>query len=258
MKIIKPLLLILLSLFISSCTYDEMIESLSPEAERQFAEDYLTKLRQGDFEYIKSQIDEELISQVNDQLLQQLSGMFRTGNLVSTSLIGVQINVVNGVWQGNFTFEYKFDNGYNLANTSFRKVNDRYKVIGINVYQTDMSQKDIHVFTLSNKSALHYIILSLAILIPIFIIVSTYYCAKTPIPKRKWLWVLFVLVGVFSVHINWTSGEFGFQPLSFMLLGAAATADSPYSPWIISAAFPLGAIMFWIKRKKFIELARND
>lgn len=233
------------------------MEKFVPKQEAKMAEDYLTKLREKDFEYIKSKLSDELKPQVTDALLIQLAEYFRDGDLISTEIIGSQVNVFNGVWQGNFSFEYHFTNGWNLANAAFRKIDDKYEVIGLNVYKTEMSQKGFHAFNLSNKSILHYIILTMAIIVPIFIVVSTYFCVRTPIPRRKWLWVIFVLLGVSAIKINWTTGQYAIQLLSVHLLGAAAGAISPHAAWVISASFPLGAIMFWVKRKRFIELYKE-
>ena len=233
------------------------MDKLVPQEEAKMAEDYLTKLRQRDFEYVKSKLSNELKPQVTDALLVQMSDYFRDGELISTEIIGSQVHIFNGEWQGNFSFEYHFSEGWNLANAAFRKVGHNYEVIGLNVYQTKMSQKEFHAFSLSNKSLLHYMILIMAIFVPLFILVSTYFCVRTPIPKRKWLWVIFILLGVSAIHINWTTGQYAIQVLSLHLLGASATAASPHAAWMISASIPLGAILFWIKRKRFIQLSKE-
>lgn len=233
------------------------MDKLVPKEEAKMAEDYLAKLREMNFEYIKSKLSNELKPQVTDALLVQLAGYFRGGELKSTEIIGSQVHVFNGVWQGNFTFEYHFSEGWNLANAAFRKVGDKYEVIGLNVYQTEMSQKELNAFNLSNKSLLHYLTLIVAVIVPLFIIVSTYFCARTPIPKRKWLWVIFILLGVSAIQLNWTTGQFAFQLLNVNLLGASAGAAGPHAPWVISASIPLGAIIFWIKRKRYIRLSKE-
>ncbi len=240
---------------LTSCTYQDMMDKLIPEEESKWAEEYLEKLRERDFEYVKDKLSDEIRSQVTDELLVKMADYFRSGELVSTEIIGSQVHVFNGVWQGNFSFEYHFSNGWNLGNAVLRKIDGKYEVIGINVYQTEMSQKEIHAFNLSNKSILHYIILVLAVLVPIFIIVSTVVCIRTPIPKRKWLWVVFVLLGVSAIQINWTTGQYAIQLVNVNLLGSAAASISPHAAWVISASIPLGAIMFWFKRKKFLELS---
>lgn len=242
---------------IISCSYDSVMDKLAPKKEVKFAEEYLAKLRDKDFNYVKSQMSKETLARANDVLLVKMSNYFRKGKLLSTELIGSQVNVFNGKWQGNFSFEYHFTDGWNTANVVFKKVDRKYEVIGLNVYQPNMSQKELNEFTFKNRSIVQYLILLLAIVIPAFIIVTTYYCARTPIPKRKWLWVIFVLIGIFAVQVNWTTGGISIQPISAHLFGVSAITASPYAPWIISISFPLGAIIFWFKRKRFIESSKN-
>lgn len=254
---IAKLSVLLSVILLTSCTYEGMMDKFIPKEEAKLAEGIISKLRVKDIEFIKEKLSPEIKQQVSDAGLLKLSNYFRGGELLSTNIIGSQVHTINGVWQGNFTFEYQFTDGWNLANAAFRKTSDSYEIIGLNVYQTEMGQKELHSFTLSNKEYKHYIILALAIIVPIFILITVYYCIKTPIPKRKWLWVLFVLLGIFAIHLNWTSGQVNIQPISINLLGAAAMASSPYSAWTISASFPLGALLFWFKRRKFIELDKE-
>lgn len=86
-----------------------------------------------------------------------------------------------------------------------------------------------------------------------FILVTLVACIRTKMRRRKWRWILFVLVGGVSLSLNWTTGEIGFSPLSVRLLGASAMTTSAYSPWIVSISFPLGAAMFWLKRRKSMQ-----
>ncbi|MCF7981573.1 MAG: hypothetical protein K9K86_06280, partial [Pseudomonadales bacterium] len=233
-------------------SYQDMADNLIPKQESEFAKDYLHRLQARDFEHIKKYIDPSIEAQVTDEKLLEVAEYFPSGELLSTELIGSQVNVFNGKWQGNFSFEYHFADGWALANVVLKKSDENLSVIGFNVYRTKASQKELNKFTLGGKTPLHYFVLVSAVLAPLFILVTTYFCIRTPIPKRKWLWVIFVLVGIGSISINWSTGQFGIQPLSIKLFSASAVAAGPFAPWIISASVPLGAIMFWFRRKGFI------
>ncbi len=58
---------------------------------------------------------------------------------------------------------------------------------------------------------------------------------------------------MFAFQVNWTTGAFGYQPISISLLGVSGGAAGPYAPLVISISFPLGAVMFWFRRKNFIK-----
>lgn len=232
-----------------------MTENFIPKEESEFTKEYISKLRNKEFEYVKSMMSPEILSQVNDELLLKMANYFRDGELISTKIIGSNVYVFNGQWSGNFTFEYEFESGWNIANASLRKVGEGYEVIGLNVYQTEVSQKELNAFSFSSKSALHYLVFLSAVIVPLFIFTTIFICARTPIPRRKWLWIIFIFLGVGAIAINWTTGQYAIQLPSVNLFGAAATKASPYAPWIIKASLPLGAIIFWYKRPDYMALA---
>jgi hypothetical protein len=60
-----------------------------------------------------------------------------------------------------------------------------------------------------------------------------------------------------SLSMNWTSGGWAFHPVSLLLLGTGATR-SPYGPWVLSAALPLGAVWFLLKRKGYLRRVADE
>jgi hypothetical protein len=70
--------------------------------------------------------------------------------------------------------------------------------------------------------------------------------------------VIFILGGIGTISINWVSGEYGFKILQYLLFGSGVNAASEYAPWFVTAGFPLGAIIFWFKRKSFIEQGKAN
>ena len=68
-----------------------MMEKFIPKEEAKMAEDYLTKLREKDFDYIKGKLSDELKPQLTDALIPKLAAYFRDGDLISTEIIGSQV-----------------------------------------------------------------------------------------------------------------------------------------------------------------------
>ena len=250
MKYLQVLVTLLALLAAFSTKADLSDSPLVPQEEMNFAKDYLSQVRGRNFNYVLSYIDS---GQISEEKLEEVAAYFPSGQLLSTELVGSQVSTFNSIWQGNFSFEYEFESGWALANVVLRRVDDKTTVIGFNVYRTEASQKELNKFILSDKTVLHYFILVLACIVTVFILITLIYCIKTPIQKRKWLWVLFVLGGIGTISINWTTGLYEFNILQYQLFGAAAIAAGEYAPWVITAGFPLGAIVFWFKRNSFIE-----
>ena len=254
-NILKSVATLMLLAFSGLVAADLSTNPLVPKAEAAFARDYLQKLHERSFDHVKAYLDPALTAQVPDQKLEDIAQHFPSGKVVSTELVGSQTNVVNSVWHGNFSFEYQFEGGWAVANVVLKRTGEQLSVLGFNVYRTDASQREINKFVLQGKSAWHYTILAQAVTVPVFIIATLIVCLRTPIPRRKWLWVLFILGGIGSISINWTTGAWEFQLLHYLLFGGAALAASEHAPWVITAGFPLGAIVFWLKRRKFIALS---
>lgn len=142
-----------------------------------------------------------------------------------------------------------------MANVVLKRAGEGLSVVDFGVYRTDGSQRELNKFVLQGKSPWHYAILTLALAVPLFIIITLIVCVRTPIPRRKWLWVIFILGGIGSVGTNWTTGALEFNLLQYLVLGGSALASSEHAPWVITAGFPLGALIFWFKRRKFIALS---
>lgn len=247
-KILVNILLITSSTLVSA---DLSNDPIVPKTEAAYAKNFLERVQAKDLTFVKEQLDASLIEKINEQNIAEFANYFPSGKLLSTDLIGSQVNIINDAWQGNFTYEYHFEQGWALANAVVNRKDNKLSVIGFNVYQTKASQKEINKFALADKSILHYLMLLCAVLIPVFIVITLVACIKTPIPRRKWLWIIFILGGISTFSINWTTGEYGFKLIQYQLLGSGVFTASEYAPWIIVAGFPLGAILFWFKREKW-------
>jgi hypothetical protein len=136
-----------------------------------------------------------------------------------------------------------------LINVARRIRPDGTTIDGFNVQPIKDSLENMNKFTFDGKGALYYLVFSLAIAIPVFIIYTTVLCARTKIEKRKWLWLIFILCGLTNFSLNWTTGEWRFLPMQFELLGAGFFSV-PYGPWILSVGLPLGAVVFLLRRRK--------
>jgi hypothetical protein len=256
-KIIVILSLLVFVLFVapSFCSYEYWAKKLIPEEEAAFAKEYLIRLRVRDFDHIKRYLSPTLFTKVSDANIEEVASYFPEGKLINVEMIGSEVFISADEWQANLSYEFQFSEGWAIANVVLEKIGEQLHVNQLNVYQTIDSQKKLNEFSFHNKSSQHFFVLFLALVIPLLIIVSLFYCIKAPIPKRKWLWLIFVSLGIGSISINWTTGQFWFKLLSCQLLGAGYFAESPYAPWIVQASIPWGAIIFWIKRKKFLARA---
>lgn len=249
----KQIPLIILILFgIIGCAPVEL-EDFADDSKEKIASQYIGALLKGNFETLQNDIDHELKPQLTDEVLRQMQSVFGAEEAEEKNLIGYQVHTYGqNPTTYNLSYQYGYGDRWVVWNVAFRVLEDeKSQIIGLNVYPPlSQSLKDTHRFTLQNKGILHYIFLLLCIAIPVFILFTLVFAIRTKIKRRKWLWIIFILVGVVKLSLNWTTGQMGYQLINFSLMGSGVGSVSNYAPWIVSFSIPLGAILFWVKRKE--------
>jgi len=233
-----------------SCSYGTMLDKMVPKEEVEFAKRYLGDLKAGHFDEVESRLSPELRRPDTRARLQEAASQFPSGEPTSVVLIGSHVFQAPGRWSANLSFQYGFERGWIVANVAVARKEGGLVVSGVHVNRTPDSLERIHAFALESKGAVHYLFLAGAILVPSFLVVVLAMGLRTRDLRRKWLWASFILFGVAGVTINWTTGQIALQPLSIHLFGAGAVRSSPYSPWLVSVAFPLGAVVFLARRRR--------
>lgn len=243
-----------LLLLIAGCDLEEMRNNMIPQDEAEFAKQHLALYQAQDFDQIIGQLNPQIIGDDTRSKLEELSGYFPDGQPIDIQIVGSHTMTSPGTWSANLTFQYQFSESFLIATVALLKRDDQLMINGINLQVLESSLEEINQFNVGGRGGLGYLFLILAVAIPIFIVGSFVECLRTPIPKRKWLWAIFVLMGVGVMRLNWTTGEFAYSMLSWQLLGAGFLKPM-YGPLVLSVAAPIGAIVFWARRKEWLEKA---
>ncbi|HEY0257950.1 MAG TPA: hypothetical protein VGC39_10945 [Candidatus Methylacidiphilales bacterium] len=146
-------------------------------------------------------------------------------------------------------YQIQYPHAWLAGNVLLERESGNLLVLGAHFNPIKDSLEVLNRFTLEGKGPLHYVVLALTVLIPLFILYALILCIRSPI-RRKWLWILFILFGFLKLRFDWTSGLYDFQLLSVSLFGAGVFQSGPYSPWIFSLAIPVGAIVFLSLRRR--------
>ena len=231
------------------CDQQAIFERFIPQEEAAIAKELLSRLAAKDYAAIEKQLDPSIQVPTLRSTLEQMAAAFPPGQPKGVAAVGSNTITENGISTYNLTFEYQYEGVWLLSNVVFQRRDGRVNVLGLHVNPMKQSLQEINRFTLEGKGFLHYVVLALTIAVPVFIVYTLVLCVKTPIARRKWLWVLFVAVGFVQLSLNWTDGSFRLQPISFALLGAGFYRGGPYAPYIFNVAFPLGAIVFLARRR---------
>lgn len=233
---------------LTGCSREELVQTFSSPEDRASALRYLDALRAGDIDKIEKALDPGIRNPDTRSTLLKMKAMIPGGEPTSVKLVGSNIRRSSDARTVNSTFEYEFGDKWMLANVAIVDRGGARSIIGINVYPRTESLDSEHRFRLAGKGAVHYAMLAAMIAVVLITLYSLVECVRTKPLGRRWLWVLFILVGVGSVAINWTTGEWGTALFVVQLFGAGFVA-APYGPWTLAVSFPLGAIAFLLYKR---------
>lgn len=251
------LVAVFLVLALAGCDKASMMKMMTSSEDEQVAKDYINLLRQDKLEQIEKDFDPSLKTATLHDTLVKMAAFVPSQDPESIKVVGANTIRSSGLYQSNITFEYQFPNKWLLMNVAIQKKDGVSTIIGFNVSPIPDSLENLNKFSLSGKSVLQYLVLFLAVLIPLFSLYVLVLCIRTKMEKRKWLWILFIMLGVGSFAIDWTTGRWSVKPLAFQLFGAGAFAP-PYGAWTLSVSLPLGAILFLLRKKKPVEIASSQ
>ena len=233
-------------LALCGCSQQEMLERFASKEDQASAKARVEQLRSGDFEGIEKDLDPSLKGPGLMATLQKMSGAVPSGTPTSITLVGAQQFRGPDYTSKNISFEYNFEGKWFLINVATKEKAGSTTLMGLNVKPMAQSLEEQNKFTLQGKSAKHYAIFGSAIAAALLSLYSLVVCVRTPMPRRKWLWVVFILLGVGKLGINWSTGELLFAPLSVQLFSASAAAAF-YGPFVVSVSLPLGAAIFLLR-----------
>ncbi|HVR67708.1 MAG TPA: hypothetical protein VMT98_13760 [Verrucomicrobiae bacterium] len=251
---LKRLALIFPVLFmLAACDPLAQIAAVVPADEDEFAKRHVALLAAKDFAAVEAMMSPELRVAADRTTLAEMAAL-----LPATASKDIQVAYygtveIDGARRISMYYQYRFDEAWILVEMVLDRRADELAVVGLHLYRGDQAWTEANRFTLTGKGPQHFVIFAMAIFNPVFILFAVVQCVRTPMPRRKWLWIIFILVGLTEIQLNWTTGEIGFEPLKALLLGAGFWKQSPISPLLLTVGIPLGAIIFLLKRKKWLQ-----
>jgi hypothetical protein len=247
-----PFLLALsLSLCVCGCDRAALMKKVTPADDESFARKNVDLLRENRIPEIERVLDPSIPAPKAADELARMRGMFPAEAPKSIKVVDVRVsgNIHNpGSFTHALTLEYEFPDAWILVSMSIKRTSGVPTITQFYVKPIATSLETLNRFSLVGKSGPQYAMLVLALLAPIFSIYVLVLCFRTEKRALKWLWALFIVVGVCRLAVNWTTGEFFLKPLAAMIPCASATEVPAYGPWMIAIYLPLGAILYIAKR----------
>ncbi|PZR72411.1 MAG: hypothetical protein DLM52_12960 [Chthoniobacterales bacterium] len=250
----KRELLVGAALLLAGCLDQKsLVEKSAPKQDDEFARRFITLIRDGKSGEAQSMIDRRVVSIATPEELHKLHQILDKGEPAAVDLVGAQTGFFFGGTASkrdtNLTYQIKFPAAWVVADIQVQTNAAGRHVLNASCRPLPASLEVLNRFTFKGKAWIYYLFFAACLLVPLFIIAVLVLCIRSRV-RRRWAWIIFILIGFTQFQLNWSTGEWSFRPASFLLLGGSGFRNGLYGPWIISFGLPAGAIIFMLLRHR--------
>jgi hypothetical protein len=259
---IRSLIVAVLLLLLQGCGMPHSAQEFHQTAEAQYLQSLVDQLSAHNFQAIEGQMDARVQQADIRRALEQVASRLPPGSPLRAEPADWNVWHMGTTWgstderRARVAIEYAFpDNKWMLASATLSGEPGAFRTLSFKIEPLAVPLDESNAMTFKGKGMLHFLVPLMAaasFAISAFAFVR---CIRARALKRKWLWAVFTLIGVFSVSLNWTSGDTSFQMLRFNLLGAGVTRSGWLGPWVVAFSVPLGALLFLTKYRKLTSVA---
>jgi hypothetical protein len=267
--------LLLLVVLLAGCDRDSVLKLIGydrarllrmtvSEKDETFARNYIENVRQRRFEQVENDLDPSATKSEAQDNLRQMAAVFPPREPASTKLVAARvIHHADSSITSSLDFEYGFAPAAQPTSATTELIPEEWLLAEV-VVQTAGSKRTVELltftpipeplekvnaFTLSDKGISQYAALGLTIFVSLFSLDTFVLCLQTKMGKKKWVWLILIVIGVFRFTANWTTGQWFYTPLAVQA-PPVTWSCMPYGPWMVQITIPLGAIAFLLWRKK--------
>ena len=257
---VVPALLIILTLLLAlaGCADETPFN-----AEVDLGKSLVEALQARRLDAIEARLDHAAVGGGSRAALAKMAALLPTDTPTSIKVAGVNANTVSLTEKGTvrhvaLSLQYQFGDKWFLVNARWRRLDTGPPLVeSLHVGPLRASLQEINRFALEGKSAIHYTVLALAVVLPLFTLAVFALCLRTPMPRwRKVLWSPVILLGLTPLSLDWTSGAMLWRPVHVLILSGGFNTTE-LGPVIISIAVPLGAVLFLLRRRRILARSRR-
>ena len=230
---------LLLTLALSGCGLLK-----APNEEQAVAERFFVNLVAADTQSLARDLDTNLTSAGTWPLVLAIGDSFDLWRPDSLSLIGWNVWTSPSERQADLTYQFHTTRGWMVSTINQARIAGALRIRGFHWQVVPDRLDRLHQFAIKGKPIGAYLMLLLALGVGALSIGTALYLPFTNLPRR-WAWAGFALLGCTRFDLNWTTGDTAFNPVTVVVFSAGFQRASVYAPWIISVAFPLGAVLAW-------------
>ena len=150
----------------------------------------------------------------------------------------------------DLVLEYLYPDKPLWADFVLRRDGDTFLAEGAHVRILTQPLEEYYAFHFLGQDTRNYVVLFGVVVLILFNAYALVRCITMPELRLKWLWIVFILVGVGMVQYNWTDGVFSYA-LLHVHVPPVTLVQGPFQPLTLTASLPIGAILFLLWRRLF-------
>jgi hypothetical protein len=235
-------------------------------AEDAFARNFIGDLITGNLDSCFEKVDHEKLTDSSKLFLENASRNLKGAAVKNVKIIEEYGSVNYDQYSGkssyyHFGYQYELEpQGYVLFFLGVTEKKGKLHVTTFNGRAIAVPVDELTKFTMSNRSTGQYIFFALTILIPVFILVTFIAMLLSKMKgKKKVGWSFIILfVALPRFIMNWGTGKVDFNLFNLEMFGGGFSRASVASYWLLYFHLPIGAFLFWYKRKRLIPVPMED
>jgi len=240
-------------LFLSSCDQQELMRKMTPTEDYILARAFVAQVVAGDMASAEKSLSAEIKADEVIKGLESLTVLFKHGEIKSFDVVGLFFRAGFGNKQSGkstqLTVQMELSTGWFVGTVVTTVEGETRKIAGANFESIPDSLEKLNALNLMQRPLWAQMFLLIVVAVPLFTLYVLVLCIPTKL-TRKWPWILFILLGVMTLRLNWSTGGISFQLLSVQLFGSSCLRSGLVGPWIFGLSFPLGAVLFLVKRRR--------
>ena len=256
----RRLLTLLLPLLFAACRSPATLEWASDPEDRALARAAITELAAGN----RLAFARKLPAQIRPQLANQFAPM-RAGlpfnAITETKLVDagwLSTRWASGLAYRDARLAYELSSGDQraLVQMVIRRQEGKAMIVTFNVSKIDQPARDINAFRLGNMSLANFLIAALAIAGSATTLIAIRRIWTSGLFRRRWLWTIGCLLGLFRISTLWGTSEVQFLPLQLTLFSAGFLRQG-LGPWTIIAGVPVVSIWVLLRHRALKRQGRG-
>jgi len=251
----RHLLWLAVAILLAACSTPPLDEVIQHKTEEALS---LLEAEDRDPAVLAALVDSELSTEDELSASRRIMSIFPHEPVKERSIVSWQSSwIMKGVSSYYIAYYYEFQTSFMAVEVWLTRDAPAAtpRITSLTATPLTGSMREQNRFTLEGKSVGHYLFGLWMILAPLFALGTMIICLRSPIGRRKRWWWLICLLGVFPMAFNWTTGFLQFQVFSITLISIGASRVSEFTPYILQSYIPLGAILFWIRRRRLVARA---